>query len=269
MYLYELYRKNLFVQVHQREEVRFRNILRRCIFYDNILFMVRLINKKNIWIVKSAAKGYMKMQEPFTHIVEINQKFLEPAIYVMWHSDQFCVYGINDRTKVNVLVSTSLDGEIVAYAASSLGLKIIRGSSGKKGAVESSLKMLERLKEGEDIAIMVDGPSGPYHSVKNGAIKLAKMSGAPIVPVVWYSADKTFHTIPTWDKMTFPLFNAKIINLYGEPIYVPEDMQDEDLGKYKNIIKTSLEDLQAKAPNVYKEALKDGLWDKEKNLIKR
>ena len=226
--------------------------------------MVRLINKDNIWILEKAVLGYMKFQEPFTHIIEINQKKLEPCIYVMWHSDQFCVYGINDRTKVNVLISNSLDGEIVAYAASGLGLKIVRGSAGKKGAVESSMQMLERLKAGEDVAIMVDGPHGPYHTVKNGAIKLAKVSGVPIVPVCWYSGDKTFHKIPTWDKMTFPLFDVRIINLYGEPIYVPSDLPDEKLKEIKDNIRNTLEDLQKKAPQVFKEALKNNLWKQKK-----
>lgn len=226
--------------------------------------MVRLINKKNIWILQKAALGYMKFQEPFTHIIGINQKRFSPCIYAMWHSDQFCVYGFEDITKVNILISNSFDGEIVAYAAKGLGFGIIRGSSGKKGAVESSMQMLEKLKAGEDVAIMVDGPGGPYHSVKNGAIKLAKMSGCPIVPVVWYSEDKTFHTIPTWDKMTFPLFDANIINLYGEPIYIPSDFSDENLGDMKNLIKETLEGLQAKAPEVYKEAKKQKLWTQKK-----
>lgn len=223
--------------------------------------MVRLINEKNVWIVKKAALGYMKFQEPFTHIVEINQKNLRPCIYAMWHSDQFCVYGIEDKSKVNVLISTSFDGEIVAYACEGMGFKTLRGSSGKKGAVEASMQMLEKLKNGEDVAIMVDGPGGPYHSVKNGAIKLAKMSGVPIVPVCWYSGDKTFHSIPTWDKMTFPIGHARIINLYGEPIYIPEDLPDEELKEKKQLIKDVLEGLQKKAPEVFKEALAKGLWN--------
>ena len=203
--------------------------------------MVRLINEKNIWILKKAVLGYMKLQEPHTHIIEINQKNHRPCIYVMWHSDQFCVYGLQDKSKVNVLISTSFDGEIVAYAAQGMGFSIVRGSSGKKGAVESSMQMLERLNNGEDVAIMVDGPGGPYHSVKNGAIKLAKMSGAPIVPVCWYSEDRTFHTLPTWDKMTFPVGSARIVNLYGEPIYIPKDLGDEMLGEKKKLIKDALE----------------------------
>lgn len=227
-------------------------------------FMVRLINEKNIWILQKAVLGYMKLQEPHTHIVEINQKNYRPCIYAMWHSDQFCVYGLQDKARVNILISTSFDGEIVTYAAQGMGFNTVRGSSGKKGAVESSMQMLEKLNKGEDIAIMVDGPGGPYHTVKNGVIKLARMSGAPIVPVCWYSADKTFHSIPTWDKMTFPVGSVRIINLYGEPIYIPKDLPDEQLAEKKTLIKDALEDLQKKAPGIFREALENKLWEKQK-----
>lgn len=38
---------------------------------------------------------------------------------------------------------------------------------------------------------MVDGPRGPAKIAKDGAIKIAKMAGVPVVPVYWYS--KTLH----------------------------------------------------------------------------
>ena len=182
----------------------------------------------------------------------------------MWHSDQFCVYGIEDKAHLSILISNSIDGEIVAYATESLGFKTVRGSAKKRGAVESSMQMLSRLKAGECVAIMVDGPNGPLHVVKNGAIKLAKLSGAPIVPVCWYSAQKTFITLPSWDKMTTPVFDTKIVNLYGEPIYIPADSPPEDDVKFKQIIKESLEDLQRRIPDVWQEAKKANLWKKKK-----
>ncbi len=225
---------------------------------------MRLINKKNVWIFKQIVKGFMKFQEPFTHIVEINNKVLTPCIYVMWHSDQFCVYGIEDKAHLSVLISNSIDGEIVAYATESLGFKTVRGSSKKKGAVEATMQMLERLKAGECVAIMVDGPSGPLHVVKNGAIKLAKLSGAPIVPVCWYSPQKTFVTLPSWDKMTTPILDTKIVNLYGEPIYVPADSTSEQDAEFKQIIKDSLEDLQRRIPKVWEEAKQAELWKKKR-----
>lgn len=207
----------------------------------------------------------MKCQEPFTHILEVNNKELKPCIYAMWHSDQFCIYGVEDKGHVSILISKSADGEIVAYAVESLGFKTVRGSSKKKGAIESTMHMIELLKKGEAVAITVDGPSGPLHKVKNGVIKIAQMSGAPIVPVCWYSDQFNFVALPSWDKMTTPLLDTKILNLYGEPIYVPAELTSEQFEEYREKLRTSLLDLQARIPEEFKKAKKEKLWNKKKN----
>lgn len=227
--------------------------------------MVRLVNRDNIKIFKNMLVGYMKFQEPFTHIIEFGNPYIEPCIYAMWHSDQFAIYGVQNKSNVNFLISTSIDGDIVAAGCEAMGFKTVRGSSKSRGAVESSMQMISKLKDGECVAITVDGPRGPLHSVKNGAIKLAQMSGAPIIPMIWYSEDKTFVTFPSWDKMTAPFFKAEIINLYGEPIYVPGDADNEKIAEIKLQVKNSLEALREKAPEVYREAKKNKLWKKKKS----
>lgn len=226
--------------------------------------MVRLINDSNIDFLANTAYRLMRLQEIFTHIHEYNNPNLKPCIYAMWHANQFLVHGLEDKANTSILVSNSIDGEVVARAVEKWGFKVVRGSAGKKGAVESTMQMLTRLKNGECVGIMVDGPHGPLHKVKNGAVKLAQMSGAPIVPAHWYSPQKTFINLPSWDKMKTPLGDCKILNLYGEPIYVNENATDEELSTAKENIRTQLLNLEAKAPEIYNEAKKQKLWDKKK-----
>ena len=226
--------------------------------------MVRLINDSNIDFLANTAYRLMRLQEIFTHIHEYNNPNLKPCIYAMWHANQFLVHGLEDKANTSILVSNSIDGEVIARAVEKWGFKVVRGSAGKKGAVESTMQMLTRLKNGECVGIMVDGPHGPLHKVKNGAVKLAQMSGAPIVPAHWYSPQKTFINLPSWDKMTTPLGDCKILNLYGEPIYVNENATDEELSEAKENIRTQLLNLEAKAPEIYNEAKKQKLWDKKK-----
>ena len=225
--------------------------------------MVRLINDSNIDFLANTAYRLMRLQEIFTHIHEYNNPNLKPCIYAMWHANQFLVHGLEDKANTSILVSNSIDGEVVARAVEKWGFKVVRGSAGKKGAVESTMQMLTRLKNGECVGIMVDGPHGPLHKVKNGAVKLAQMSGAPIVPAHWYSPQKTFINLPSWDKMKTPLGDCKILNLYGEPIYVNENATDEELSEAKENIRTQLLNLEAKAPEIYNEAKKQKLWDKK------
>lgn len=226
--------------------------------------MVRLINDSNLKFLTSAVYRILRFQEIFTHIENHNHPQNPPCIFALWHANQLLVHGIKDRKKLSVLISNSIDGQIVASVCENWGFKVVRGSSGKKGSVESTMQMLERLKNGESVAIMVDGPHGPLHKVKNGAIKLAQLSGAPIIPVTWFSPQKSFVSLPSWDKMKVPCGLCNILNIYAEPIYVKQDATNEELSEIKEKIKNELLNLDAKAPEIYNEAKKQGLWDKKK-----
>lgn len=222
--------------------------------------MVRLINKNNVNKVTEVVYFIMHIQEFFTYIAEMNNPGINPCIYAMWHKNQFCVYGLQNKDNINILISNSIDGEIISTVVERMGFKTCRGSSNRKGAVSGTLKMIDKLKSGEDIAIMVDGPRGPVHQVKPGAIVLAREAGVPIVPVHWYSPDMTFFTFPSWDKMTSPIGPCRLLNLYGEPIYV-DGKTDEEAAKE---IRDSLLELDRIAPDKYKEARKQKLWRKKK-----
>ena len=223
--------------------------------------MVRLLKGKNITRVSHLVFKILKFQEIFTRIIEVNNPNKTPCLYVMWHAHQFCIHGINNRDRLHVLVSRSRDGEIIADVVERWGFKTVRGSKGKKGAVEATMQMISILKSGENCAMMVDGPKGPPRIVKDGAIKIAKLAGVPIVPVYWYSKNFTFAQFPSWDKMRSPVFATNLINIYGEPIYISSDDSDEEA---RQKVQKSLEDLEEKAPAAFDEVYKFGIWRRKK-----
>ena len=170
------------------------------------------------------------------------------VIFALWHHDQLCLDGIPNRDKLNILISKSIDGEIIARVVERMGFKTVRGSQNKwwkdKGGKEATFELISRLNNGENIAITVDGPSGPLHQVKNGVIKIAKLTGAPIIPVVWYSKSNFLSSLPTWDKLKIPLWFVKTINIYGAPIYVPETATKEEENKIKEYLRNILLNLE-------------------------
>ena len=222
--------------------------------------MVKLLDKEKVDTVSDIIYKIFRVQEVFTHITEIGNPNLTPCIYAMWHCHQFCVHGMPNREKLNVLISRSRDGEIIARIVEKWGFKTIRGSKGKEGAVEAAMNMISALKSGEDVAMMVDGPRGPARIVKDGVIKIAKMSGAPIVPVYWYSNNITFAEFPSWDRLRMPIANTNLINLYGKPIFVSEDA-DEEFCRLN--LQKSLELLEKTAPAVFKKVYTFGLWKRQ------
>ena len=183
--------------------------------------------KKYVSIISTTLYFLFRIWEFFVSFKNENYPVNDKrVIFALWHHDQLCLDGIPNRDKLNILISKSIDGEIIARVVERMGFKTVRGSQNKwwkdKGGKEATFELISRLNNGENIAVTVDGPSGPLHQVKNGVIKIAKLTGAPIIPVVWYSKSRFLSSLPTWDKLKIPLWFVKTINIYGTPIYVPE-----------------------------------------------
>ncbi len=225
--------------------------------------MVDIENKKTITFLSEAVYRLFRILEQMIEIRNINYPTIEnKVIFAMWHHDQCSLHGIpfEKRKNVNILISRSGDGEIISRVVHKWGFSTVRGSQDKgkrkKGGVRATMEMIEKINEGQNVAIMVDGPAGPLHEVKNGVIKVAKHTGGAIIPMIWYSPNKSLVKLPSWDKFKIPLGFTKLVNIYGEPIYVPENSTPEEDKEIKEKLKDALLDLEKKAPEIYKEAYK-------------
>lgn len=225
--------------------------------------MFKISSEKKITILSNLVYKLFRVLERMIEVRNVNYPEQEnKVIFAMWHSDQCSLHGIpfEKRKNVNILISKSADGEIIARVVHKWGFSTVRGSKDrdgrKKGGMRATMEMIDRVNEGQNVAIMVDGPVGPYHDIKNGVIKVAKHTGGAIIPMIWYSPSKTLLKLPTWDKFRIPMGFTKIVNLYGEPIYVPENSTPEDDKRIKEQLKQALLDLEAKAPKAFKEAYK-------------
>lgn len=228
--------------------------------------MVRLSNEGTVKILGSLIYGIFKIQSYMTEMVPINAP-KENCLYAIWHAHQLSVHSMKDNNngKLNVMISHSRDGKIVAKITEKWGIKVIRASYHRKGCISGSKELVDSLQAGECGAIMVDGPRGPKEVVKDGVIKLAKMAKKPIVPTYMYSTNKTLLTLPGWDGLRVPFFITKAIVLHGEPIFVKEDATDEEIELYRQEVQKSMDTLKEQAPQKFKEVFRFGIW-KRKNF---
>jgi lysophospholipid acyltransferase (LPLAT)-like uncharacterized protein len=129
------------------------------------------------------------------------------------------------RGRLKMLVSQSRDGSFIAHVAASVSGEPIRGSSSHKGqdrgGREAMFSMARHLKTGGHIGLTPDGPKGPRMRAQLGAIQLAKLSGAALVPAGW----ATSHAVvaDSWDKAMFPLPFGRGAYVFGAPIFVPRE----------------------------------------------
>ncbi len=228
--------------------------------------MVRLSNEATVQFLGSLIYGVFSIQRLMTEMVAINPP-KENCLYAIWHANLLSVHCLKDNNNgpLNIMISHSRDGKIVTKITENWGIKVIRASYHRKGNISGSKELVEKLKNGECGAIMVDGPRGPKEVVKDGIVKLAKMSGKPVVPTYMYSPQKTLLTLPGWDGMRVPFTISKIVVLHGEPIYVDENASTEQIEEKRLEIQKSMEQLKAIAPQKFKEVFRFGLW-KRKNF---
>lgn len=143
-----------------------------------------------------------------------------------------------DRAQeARVLVSLSPDGEFIARAVAHLGFPAIRGSSSKKNAPDKAKggaaafrDVLRWIQGGGGIAVTPDGPRGPAEEMADGAVMLARVSGAPVMLVGL--ACKPAITLDTWDKGQVPMPFGRGAMVWDGPIRIARDA-DTDAARHE------------------------------------
>ena len=173
----------------------------------------------------------------------------ESTLYVHWHEDILLLSLKWAFSKICTMASRSKDGELIARALTFLGYRMIRGSSRHFGA-ETFEELCLAFDHGYDLALAVDGPKGPRHEVKNGALWIAFKKKIKIVPVVANAKYRfTFHK--SWDKMWVPIPFSSAVMIFGEAIFFDGTESPEILQQKRLQIQESLKHLKAIALNYY------------------
>ena len=136
-----------------------------------------------------------------------NIKDLDSFILVSWHGK---VLGLMEHMRHKgyfALVSQSRDGDLITRIAKNFGYNFFRGSSNKGGNAK--------------IIITPDGPTGPEHKVKPGALILSQNSNRPIVPMI---VDvKSSWKFENWHTFYLSKPFSKMRVVFGEPLYFNKD----------------------------------------------
>ena len=100
-----------------------------------------------------------------------------------------------------VLTSPSRDGAIIAATMKCFGVDSVRGSSSRRGG-PALRELTSWLNSGNDVVITPDGPRGPRYRIQPGLLKLAQITGSPILPVRFLLS--SFWSLKSWDRFRIP-----------------------------------------------------------------
>jgi lysophospholipid acyltransferase (LPLAT)-like uncharacterized protein len=163
-------------------------------------------------------------------------------IGAFWHGGIFLTTYFWRRRDIVVMTSQSFDGEYIARFIQRFGYGAVRGSS-TRGSVGAVIEMIRLMRLGHTTAFTIDGPKGPRHVAKMGAVLLAKKTGHPVLPFTVTPASYWSLT-RSWDAMRIPKpFTAARVEI-AAPIFVPPDANEAVLEDRRDELQEALDKLE-------------------------
>jgi lysophospholipid acyltransferase (LPLAT)-like uncharacterized protein len=205
----------------------------RAIFVWFTAHYIRLVHFTTRWrtVMPAATRDYLAGDRPF--------------IGCFWHGRMVMMRaGLPLNRRPRMLVSEHRDGLLISRALARLGVETVVASR-KRGNLAALREMQRLLAEGTSLGITPDGPRGPRMRAKAGAIKIAQLSGAAILPVSGAVSHRRI--LGTWDRFCLALPFGRGVITWGEPIRVPRDADAAETERLRGLLEECLNTLTAEA----------------------
>lgn len=172
----------------------------------------------------------------------------ERIIVAFWHGRLLMMPFVYPGKPGAILISRHRDGEYMSRIAALLGFEVIRGST-TRGGVRAVKQMIRAVKGTLNLVMTPDGPRGPRAKVKSGIIEMARLTGAPIVPVSFSASRRRF--LKSWDAFLVPVPLSRAVYIWGEPMYVPRTATSDEVAQHQETLEARLNLLTMKADNYF------------------
>jgi lysophospholipid acyltransferase (LPLAT)-like uncharacterized protein len=175
------------------------------------------------WLIVFLAANYIRLAyyTSFRHmeVDESAKPYLRgelQAVFAFWHGRMLLMPMVcPPGHKMQVLISTHRDGEMIARTMHRFGFGTPRGSS-TRGGVTAAMQAVKALQAGDNVAITPDGPKGPAMKVQPGLLSIASMANVPVVPVTYSSS--LHKRMKTWDRFMIALPFGRVYYRIGAPM---------------------------------------------------
>ncbi len=188
------------------------------------------------WVGPSVARYLYRWLGNSWHYVTENEGRLtdllkgdRPVVGAFLHARTFQLlhyFSQPKRGRWMLMCSRSSDGDLMAHVEESLGYRVARGSSGAGGA-RALVEMIKAQREDLQLnsCLAIDGSRGPRGIVQLGILTLARKTHGVLLPVA-ASTSSCWVNHRSWDRTVIPKPRAEIHILVGEPMAVPQQLND-------------------------------------------
>jgi lysophospholipid acyltransferase (LPLAT)-like uncharacterized protein len=202
---------------------------------------LRLLHRTGRWRVEGDAEATALIRDGVPCIGAFWHGRLIMAVWI-WRA-MLVRAGRDPATRAHLLASTHGDARLIAETMAHLGHGSVSGSSRRGGA--GALLELRRIlvADGGCVCLTPDGPRGPRMRAQPGVVHLARVTGAPVIPMAFAASNQRL--LGSWDRFALPLPFARGVLAWGAPLRVPADADDDALERARRLLEDRLNALTA------------------------
>lgn len=169
------------------------------------------------------AAGFIRLLRSLMRIEFVGEERLrtfwerrEHVILAFWHDQLLLMVKGYRGPGAKILISASKDGELIARTMRYFGQGAVRGSS-TRGGRAAFKALLDLAKEPFDLVFTPDGPKGPRHTIKEGVVQLARLTGRPVIPMAFTCSRG--HRFASWDRFLLPFPFSRGVFSFGPAVH--------------------------------------------------
>ncbi len=168
----------------------------------------------------------------------------QPHIMTFWHRKFITLFPLLHGWPMCVATAASPPGDVIANMCDRFGYDRVQIPD--HGRNHSLNLMEDAFSKAHEGSVAVDGPHGPYHAVKPGAIQAASDLGFLIVPIT-AAPRRKFVMSHRWDQLEIPGLFTRASLVVGEPMTIPPNISREDIPVWAKRLHDVLEELDDQA----------------------
>lgn len=189
------------------------------------------------YLIKALALTYRIRFDDRKHLNSLNS----PVILVFWHGQIIPATAAwtskcHRPQSLVALTSASKDGAIIEHTMKTFGVDAVRGSTSRRG-VAALMQLKKAIESLHDICITPDGPRGPARVLQPGPLKLAQLTGIPLLPLR-VSCSSSWK-LKTWDSFEIPKPFSTLHLSIDAPVFIPRRAEEAEL----EVLRTEVENI--------------------------
>jgi lysophospholipid acyltransferase (LPLAT)-like uncharacterized protein len=170
------------------------------------------------------------------------------VVAVFWHGKYLPLFPLAKGRRAIVITVSSFRGRVIGEICKRFGYRPVLLPT--EANTHGFPALVQQVREGAGlIALALDGPTGPYHRIRSGALKLSAFHGVVLAPVGVASSHRIVLR-SRWDKQEAPLPFSRVAVAVGDIIDLSRDGDRGGNTELEDVVREGMDAVEREAREI-------------------